>query len=449
MPAPDKAKLFDPRMQQPLEPAPSLRSHHSDEPNLLSTGEATLPEAAVPRLNEDAYVRQLENDLRVVREDLQNVIEELENSNEALRASNEETISMNEELRCANDELGAFKVRLEQAVAERTADLTEKKARLRAILSSATSAIFTIDHEAILRSLNPAAEQMFGYSVAELIGQDVRLLIPFGTDEDREGYLNRFLDIGKGQIVGVNHEVEVRRKDGTHFPADLIVSQVAQFSLYTCILIDISRRKQLEREVVEIATLEQQRIGQDLHDECGQQLTALGIFAGGLVEALEKHAPQDVAAAQRIGRGITLVLRQVRNISRGLAQPEVAADGLSDALADLTSRLGETSGIRFTLDCIDPVNLRDSIQATQLFHIAQEACTNALRHAEAKNVVISLHSNDLAVVLEIRDDGIGILNNRKEGLGLRIMQNRASVIGATLTIGPARPRGTVLICTLS
>jgi signal transduction histidine kinase len=114
----------------------------------------------------------------------------------------------------------------------------------------------------------------------------------------------------------------------------------------------------------------------------------------------------------------------------------------------MASRLGETSEVHFVVEGADGIRVRDNLQATQLFHIAQEACTNAIKHGRAKNIQVQLRHVDHAVVLRIVDDGIGIPEAPPKGLGLRIMHDRASVIGAKLTIEAAKPRGTVVTCTL-
>jgi signal transduction histidine kinase len=85
--------------------------------------------------------------------------------------------------------------------------------------------------------------------------------------------------------------------------------------------------------------------------------------------------------------------------------------------------------------------------ATHLYLIAQEAAHNAVKHALPRNVRISLHS-DHRLVLRVQDDGVGIPPGAEMGLGQRIMRNRAEIIGATLTIEPARPGGTVVNCVL-
>ncbi|HWB10270.1 MAG TPA: PAS domain S-box protein [Pirellulales bacterium] len=349
------------------------------------------------------------------------------------------------------------RAQLEEEVSRRTAALSEQQQRLRAILDSATDAIVTIDERGTIESVNPSTQRIFGYPSAELIGRNVKLLMPAPTCEEHDGYLTRYLQTGQKRIMGIGCEVVAQRRDGTMFPAELAVSEVEPGKLFTGMIRDITQRKNLEREVVEIAQLEQQRVGQELHDDCGQQLTALALLADSLVDSLSDSVPADARLARKIGEGLKGVLRQVRNISRGLVRAEVEPAGLVGALAELTSRLSETSGVRCTLRADKGVQVKDVLEATHLYHIAQEACNNALRHSQAKNVEVRWHDEAGAVVLEIQDDGTGfvvpkevggaVIQNQ-EGLGLRIMRNRAGIIGAELAIESAPPHGTLVRCTL-
>ena len=211
---------------------------------------------------------------------------------------------------------------------------------------------------------------------------------------------------------------------------------------------DVSRRKELEREVIEIALLEQRRIGQDLHDECGQQLTALGLLANSLADSIANAAPAAGNLATKIEQGIQDVLRRVRSISRGLALAEVNPAGLPWALTELASRLSETSNVRCSFDGQQDVDVEDNLRATHLFHIAQEACTNALRHGNAKNIEIRLHPTKPGLVLQIQDDGTGILPNAPEGLGMRIMAQSGQPHRSAADCRNREPKGTVVTCTL-
>jgi PAS domain S-box-containing protein len=326
--------------------------------------------------------------------------------------------------------------------------LREKHEQLSSILNAAVDAIVTIDQHGVVVSVNPATQQMFGYVQEEMIGENVSMLMPAPFAEEHDSYLRRFLSTGKARVIGSVREFHARRKDGTVFPIDLTVSELKPLKLFTGIIRDISQRKELEREIVEIAVLEQQRIGQDLHDDCGQELTALGLLADTLVESLRQNSPEDASVAVKMEQGLRRVLRRIRSISRGLAQMEIQASDHPGALMELASRLSETSGVRCTFEGDETVRVTESAQATQLYHIAQEACTNALKHSQATAIQIKLRAQADGAALEIRDNGIGIARQVKEGLGMRILRNRAAVIGARLSVQRGKPRGTVVTCIL-
>jgi PAS domain S-box-containing protein len=217
---------------------------------------------------------------------------------------------------------------------------------------------------------------------------------------------------------------------------------------------DITRRKELEREVRErevlaITTREQRQIGQELHDGVGQELTGLGLMAQSLAERLPETAAEKRVALRLIG-GLDRVREQVRELSRGLIPVHVESRGLSAALDDLAARTSAASGISVTAECPEWVDLPDHATATELFHIAQEAVSNALRHGRPRHIRLTLLTEPNGLRLRIRDDGIGIQRVPEEtnGLGLRIMQYRAGRIGGVLKVGPSEGGGTAVSCTL-
>jgi two-component system sensor kinase FixL len=180
---------------------------------------------------------------------------------------------------------------------------------------------------------------------------------------------------------------------------------------------DITERKALEKEVLEIAAGEKRRIGHDLHDTAGQELTALGLMADTLVAALGDHSPADVPLAGKILRGLRRTLGHVRALSRGLVPVEVSAHGLMAALADLTARIDGESGVTCTFACEDPVPVEDNSAATHLYRIAQEAVGNALEHANARHIKVGLGFTDGLLALRIADDGVGIRDRAAEAKG--------------------------------
>jgi PAS domain S-box-containing protein len=217
---------------------------------------------------------------------------------------------------------------------------------------------------------------------------------------------------------------------------------------------DITQRKKLEREVLErevlaVAAREQRQIGQELHDSVGQVLTGLGFMARSLVQPLPEVAAENHIALRLVAE-LDNVHQKVRELSRGLIPVHVESRGLVEALDDLAQRAMESSGIAVTFECPEWVEVPDHETATQLYRIAQEAVSNALRHGRPRHIRMTLLTEAKGLRLSIQDDGIGIQRGpiQGEGLGFRIMQYRAGLIGGVLQIRSSPADGTVVSCTL-
>jgi two-component system CheB/CheR fusion protein len=349
-------------------------------------------------------------------------------------------------------DLKRARIALEQEVERRTASLREKEERLRAILNAPDDGIITIRHDGRIESVNPAAERMFGYTALEMIGQNVKMLMPAPYYREHDEYLARYSRTGEKRIIGMSREVMARRNDGSLFPIDLAVSEVESLGLYTAILRDITLRKELELEVQEIAAEEQRRIGTDLHDQLGQELTALGLLGESLAQSVEAQSPADSAMARKIARSAKALLGQIHGISRGLIGFELDALGLPAALSELASSVSASPDVHCTFECdpaiARPPDIPDST-ARHLLLIAREACTNSLRHARAENIVIRLSLDGPFAVLRITDNGVGLPDKFTEGLGLRIMRTRSRIIQGRLSLDRLDPHGTVVTCTFA
>jgi PAS domain S-box-containing protein len=328
-------------------------------------------------------------------------------------------------------------------------ELLASEERLRAILDTATDAIITIDHRGIIHSVNAAAERIFGYTAAEMLGQNVSMLMPSPQRQAHDGYLAKYLQTGEKHIIGASREVEARRKDGSLIPTELIVSEIKHLKLFTGIHRDLTERKQLERDVVEVASLEQRRIGQDLHDTVAQELAALSLLAKDLAETLESDPATAAQLVLHMAEGLQRSQQGLRAVLRGLLPVAVDAEGLMAALSDLAERTQREGKLSCVFECPKPVAVADNLTATHIYLVAQEAVYNAVRHAQARKIHIGLKAAD-DLVLSVRDDGIGMPAQpaKHQGLGLRVIRNRAAIIGARLTVEPAEPTGTVVTCVL-
>jgi PAS domain S-box-containing protein len=320
---------------------------------------------------------------------------------------------------------------------------------MQAILNTAADAIITMDIHGRIQSVNPASERMFGYAAAEMVGRNMGLLMPSPYREEHDRYLTRYLQTGERHIIGVGRALEARRKNGSIFPMHLVVSEIENRKLFTGILRDMTEFKRLEREVVEVASQQQQYIGQDLHDSVAQEMTALNLLARDLAETLDTDPANAQKLVERIEKGLQRGQKALRAVLQGLLPVAVDREGLMAALADLASRTQKQAKVTCTFDCPEPIALTDNLTATHLYLIAQEAVHNAVKHGKPRNIWIGLQSNH-ALVLRVQCNGMGMPARplATEGLGLRIMRNRAAIIGAHLTIEPAEPTGTVVTCTL-
>jgi PAS domain S-box-containing protein len=212
---------------------------------------------------------------------------------------------------------------------------------------------------------------------------------------------------------------------------------------------DVTRRKELEREVLEITEREKQHIGQELHDGVGQELTGLGLMAKTLAEQLPETGSEKRVAV-RLVAGLNQVHQQIRALARGLVPVEMEDKGLAAALDDLAAKTSEQAGIAVHFACPDWVEMPDHGTSVELYRIAQEAVSNALRHGKPRNIRLTMLTQPNGLRLRIADDGVGISDRATEsrGLGIRIMEYRAGLIGGILRIDPAQQGGTVVSVTL-
>jgi signal transduction histidine kinase len=205
-----------------------------------------------------------------------------------------------------------------------------------------------------------------------------------------------------------------------------------------------------QQEILAISEREQRRIGQDLHDGLGQQLTAIELMTHSIRSDLEEERPDLAAQMRRLGGFLREAITQTRSLAHGLTAFMLDASGLQTALADLAQRTSAVAHVRCRFDCPTPVEFEEGPVAGHLYRIAQEAVSNALKHAEAREIVIGLRGTDSHVTLQITDDGRGLPQAQRsgQGIGLRVMQHRASAIGAELTVTSPPGQGVTVLCIL-
>jgi signal transduction histidine kinase len=214
---------------------------------------------------------------------------------------------------------------------------------------------------------------------------------------------------------------------------------------------DITERKRLEKEILEVSNREQRRIGHDLHDGVCQQLAATTYLIDILAEQLQEKGCPESIEAERIGKLITESITQTRSIARGLFPVKLEESGLASALEELAG----TTAALFKIDCqfncpTAPPELDNGV-ALHLYYIAQEAILNAAKHGKATHVRVSLAQAHGLLRLKVEDNGIGFtapIARPMTGMGIRIMRYRARVIGGTLDLINQPNHGTQVQCEL-
>lgn len=211
---------------------------------------------------------------------------------------------------------------------------------------------------------------------------------------------------------------------------------------------DITERKRLENEILSISIQEQQRIGQAIHDRLGQHLTGIAFLAKALSQTLNAENFNGATAAEEIASLINQAILSTRDLARMLHPVEVGKNGLNAAFQELVSNASKMFNIKCVFHCEQPPPVTDFSVATHLYHIAQEAITNAVKHGGATTVTVKLGRENGKAFLRVEDNGKGIADgyHTGKGLGLRIMKHRAARIDGDLQITPSPSGGTLLTC---
>jgi PAS domain S-box-containing protein len=334
-------------------------------------------------------------------------------------------------------------------------DITERKqneirlATLAHAVESTSELICITDLQDRFIFANRSFQEAYGYTQAELTERTPEILFSPRPPTSLMAEINK-----KTRLGGWRGELLNRRKDGTEFPIRLSTSLVMERNGRVIGLIgvaqDITQRRQLEKQVVEISDREQARIGQDLHDDLCQQLVGIA-FACRLLEGkLRTKSRPEAGQVGNIAHLLDEAITNAREVARGLYPVKLESEGLSSALQELAVDVSSRFDVDCAAVCVEDVTVNNIAVATHLYRIAQEAVANAVRHSQGTNIVIGLQMVDGMVTLRVSDNGIGLRTgwDRGPGMGTKIMQYRARMIDGQLKIGPGESGGTTVACVL-
>jgi PAS domain S-box-containing protein len=362
----------------------------------------------------------------------------------------------------AEDVLRRSHDELDMLVRQRTVELAQSEARLRAIVETAVDGIITIDQDGRISSFNPAAARMFGYLAEEVLGQNVKLLMPAPYHDEHDQYLTSYSTGGEKKIIGIGREVTGRRKDGTTFPLDLAVSETVldDRTFFTGIVRDITSQKQDRhdlqeaKQAAEEANRAKDRFLAVLSHELRTPLTPV-LGAVQIMEGDKTLSAETTEAVAMIRRNIQLEARiiddllDLTRITRGKVELQVevvdAHASLRHALEVWQQRI-EVKGLQVTLHLIAK---QHHIRAdpTRLQQVYWNLIGNAVKFTPDGGQIVLRSFNDAKdrVLVQVADTGIGIevdmiprlfnafeqgeraVTRRYGGLGLGLSISRALV----------------------
>ena len=341
----------------------------------------------------------------------------------------------------------------------------------KSILETAAEVIISIDAVGVISLFNKSAELLLGYNREEVIGQNVRILMPGPFSTQHDNYLRHYNETGEEKVIGVEREVPARHKDGTTIPVNLAVSDTGMEGdfRFTGILRDLRqinkaketaedliRQESASRRSTELNEQFLRRVGSDLHDGPAQ-LIALASLRLDAIRQLVSAIPQIPASKSEdldiVQNALDDALAEIRNISSGLVLPEL--DGLT--LTEIFTKAASTHEQRthtspdLNLGAL-PTHIGKSTQIC-LYRLVQEGLNNAERHAPGASCSISAHCTGNTIEVEVSDTGSGFeteaVATSSSGLGLPGLRERIESIGGQFEIRSAIGQGTQLIARFS
>lgn len=351
----------------------------------------------------------------------------------------------------------AWVVVLHRRVNEQTQIISQKlemvatlKERYEDLFENANDLVYTHDLNGRITSVNQVGEALLQRPRDEILGRNILEFVAAEQRPAAQHWLDHVVKDSSSPTV----EWDFVGAKGQRVLLEIctrLIEQTGKVIEVEGTARDITERKRLEREILEISNREQRRIGHDLHDGVCQQLAGIALMTATLADQLEEKGLPESVQTERISGLLNDAIARTRGVARGLFPVRLEEHGLVLSLKELAVNSSELFKISCRFTCVDPPPEVGREAALHLYYIALEAVANACKHGNARNVVISLEPARDRCLLSVRDDGQGfsLSDKMQTGMGIRIMQYRARVIGATLKLESAPGAGAHLTCLFS
>jgi PAS domain S-box-containing protein len=327
--------------------------------------------------------------------------------------------------------------------------LQEERNVVSAILHTVGALVVVLDPQGRIVRFNRACEQVSGYCFAEVKQKYFWDLCVVPEEAER---FQAIVEQLRGENSSKDYETSWVTRNGLRrliaWSSTFLPGEDGTPAYLIATGIDITERKRLEKAILEISADEQRRIGQDLHDGLGQQLTGIAFMSKVQERKLAEKGLAEAAEAARIVKLVNEAIHKTRELAHGLLPVISDAHGLMSALKSWAAEVEDLFKISCCLRVDEPVLIHDTNMSTHLYRIAQEAVNNAIKHGQAKNIVIGLSAGDEYGILRIENDGSSMpepsING--SGMGMQIMHYRARMIGGSLKVESGRVRGITITC---
>ena len=320
--------------------------------------------------------------------------------------------------------------------------LHESQARAQALLDANPDLIFRISREGEYLDYHASDQALLAVPAAEIIGHNVTEFFEPGFVGEHNEHVDNALETGQVQLWQYQLPIqgEIRNLE-----ARIIRSGENEV---IAIVQDITEQTRLEREVISSSEDERKRIGHDLHDGLGQEITAVSLALQALSLKLGREKSPHEQTVKNITVSMQHLISEVRRFARQLSPVFSKEFGLNDALQALAKDVKEYSNVECHARGSYEHRAFDTDIAVHLYRIAQESINNAIRHSGAKNIELQYGRDGDSLFLEVLDDGTGIptKESRVDGIGLRSMRYRARMLRGRLDVAPRLQGGTRVLC---
>lgn len=340
---------------------------------------------------------------------------------------------------------------LDQIETERRLALAEEQVNLiQNVVEQGFSAVLIADSQlpdpAVLY-VNPSFASLIGIRAEQVVGNRLSTLEPLAAVRQQ---FERGLPGGARFLEDVASYETSEGRRWVEWRVGPVRDKAGRTTHWLVILRDITERKRLEREILEINDRVQQRIGQDLHDGLCQHLAGIELMSQVLEQKIAAKSRTDAARVGEIAGHVRDAISQTRLLARGLSPITLESEGLMSGLKELASNTEKIFRVACRWICPEPVLVDDQAVATHLFRIAQEAVSNAIKHGKAKHICLRLDRQGAGLVLRVKDDGRGLIPAAPDakGMGLRIMRSRAGLIGGAVTVENVPAGGVEVTCSV-